>query len=214
MRGRSAAHHCRRLLQHLASVRVGDECSASSIGTHLHAVIPSSRCGLVAPFSDSIRKKWQILWISFPRKRKCQSMVASSPRTTRSASPVSSATSRSAAASGSSLLLEMSLRKSPVPVAVADQQKERPATFDAVHHASGGNLAAGPRARHAPIRARLPATPAISTSFERRAPLDELAHDRILRVPDLVHRAHLAHAPLVEHRDADAHACTRSACRA
>jgi len=31
--------------------------SASSIGTHLHAVIPSSRCGLVAAFSDSIRKK-------------------------------------------------------------------------------------------------------------------------------------------------------------
>ena len=187
--------------------------SASSIGTHLHAVIPSSRCGLVLAFSDSIRKKWQILWISFPRKRKCQSMVESSPRSTRSLSPVSSDTSRSAAASATSLLLEMPLGKSPVAVAVANEEKERASLLDAVYHASGGDFAGGARACH-DLSARGGGDAGHLDFVQRRAPFNELANDRILRVPDLLDGADLAHSAIVEHRDARADASTRCACRA
>src|SRR4029077_14931213 len=85
--------------------------TASSSAYHLHAEMPSSSCGVGSPCRDSKRKKWQYLWMVLPLKRKYQSITRMGPCRTRSASPVSSSTSRRAASAGGSAGLRGPLGK-------------------------------------------------------------------------------------------------------
>src|ERR1051325_11358787 len=57
---------------------------AASGGCHAQSVMPSSVCGTGSPCFDSNRKKWQYLWMVFPRQRKYKTLQQMGPYSKRS----------------------------------------------------------------------------------------------------------------------------------
>ena len=116
---------------------------------------------------------------------------------------------------GALAVLEVALGKSPVLVAVADEEKERRARRRRRKTTPPAEVSRCARARViaiASVRAATPPGTPPSSSVGR--PSMNCRTTGSVGVLDLVDRADLAHASLVQHRDARADACTRCACRA
>ena len=88
-------------------------------------MIPSARCGDVVDSAVSIRKKWQNLWISWPRKRKYQSIVSIEAAQRELVEPRLLAHFAQRRVLGRFASLDVPFGKPPVLVAVANEEEER-----------------------------------------------------------------------------------------